>query len=148
MRKRLVAFTAILAILTSCFGSVNVCANIADNVMESNSSGNIVTPFFVAIIITSNSLTASSSGKLTCVGSTDVQPAYKAGVKIELQKSDGGWGTIKTWDETSTSDHLRLSKDWNVDTGTYRLKLTHTAKNSNGSIKESTIDYSSTVSVK
>jgi len=104
-----------------------------------------VSPNFIAIVRYVNNLTLNSGGKLTSEGETEVQYRYIAGITIELQQYNGQWNTIKTW-SSSDSTIVSLMKDWYVASGyQYRLKLTHTAMDSNLTVIESFISYSKTV---
>lgn len=91
----------------------------------------------------SESLTGSS-GNLTCNGTTKVNSGYSAGVTVELQKYTTSWGTIKTW-SASGGTKASVSEPYSVSRGSYRLKVTHKAYNSSGSLAESFVKYSNTV---
>ena len=107
-----------------------------NNVGSSDSVQNI------AIVQMSNNLTKGSLGKLTCEGSTSVQSGYYAEVTMELQQYNGGWSTIKTW-SSSGSYFASLTKTYYVDTNySYRLRLTHTAYDSNWNYIESFVKFS------
>jgi len=68
-----------------------------------------------------------------------------AGVTFELQQYNGRWSTIKTWSDAD-SPVIYSSTDWYVEKGyQYRLKLTHTAMNSNWTVIYSFINYSKTI---
>lgn len=124
------------ATATAAVPSTDVSIN---NIGGSNSVQNI------AIVQTANNLTKGSLGKLTCEGSTSVQLGYYAEVIVELQKYDGGWYTIKTWSDTDRS-FAALSKTYYVESGySYRLRLTHTAYDSNWNYIESFVKFSRTV---
>ena len=74
-----------------------------------------------------------------------VQYGYVAGLTIELQQYNGQWNTIKTWN-TSDGTVVSLSKDWYVVSGyQYRLRLEHTAINSNNAVIDSYTSYSKTI---
>jgi len=111
-------------------------------VIESNS---IITPYYTTIVLCYNNLKLNSGGKLSCTAETSVQREYIAGVKMELQKLSDSWTTIKTWDSTSKDSEMYLYKEWYVEKGTYRLKLTHTAIDSSGKTVETVVNYSTNV---
>ena len=104
-----------------------------------------VTPYYTTILICSNYLELISDGKLGCNGDTSVQKGYIAGIKMELQKLSDSWTTIKTWEVKGSNDKVSLYKEWYVEKGTYRLKLTHTALDSSGKAVETVIKYSNVV---
>ncbi len=104
-----------------------------------------ITPNYTAIVLCYNNLTLNSGGKLTCEGETSVQREYTAGVKMELQQLSGNWTTIKTWEDTGDDEEMYLYKEWYVEKGSYRLKLTHTALNNSGVVIETVTKYSKTV---
>lgn len=141
MKKKIpsVLFLVIIIVLISSI-HINIYAETVDlkNSLE-------IEPNYIAIVLCSNNLTLNSGGKLSCEGRTDVQKEYIAGVKMELQKLSDDWTTIKTWEDTSDDDKIYLYKDWYVEKGSYRLKLTHTALNSSGKVIETVIKYSNTV---
>lgn len=98
----------------------------------------------IAISDMTNSLTRSGS-TMNCTGKTVVNSGYKANVAMELQQYDGGWVTIKSWNSTGGT-RAELSKSYSVSSGySYRLKTTHRAYNSSGSLVESIEKYSSTI---
>lgn len=107
---------------------------------------NEVSPKYTAILDLSNYLSLESSdGKLYCQGDTHVYWGYKAGVTVELQQYDGSWNTIKTWYNAENSRFAVVSEYYYVVNGTYRLKVTHEAYNSNGTVAETEITYSDIV---
>lgn len=138
--KKVVTMTAILVMClntTPIFAESNNVRVIHDN--------EVVMPMNVAITLTSNNLELGSAGKLTCEGRTDVQSGYTAGVTMELQQYDAGWRTIKTW-SNSTLRSVALEETHYVSSGhSYRLKLTHTAYNSSGTLVETITKYSDVV---
>ena len=83
------------------------------------------------------------NGILYLQGSTIVPYGYNAYVKVELQKYSGGWTTIHTWEDEGhmgggLEDYYTLT-----ESGSYRLKLTHEARNKTTSATlESFTDYS------
>lgn len=103
-------------------------------------------PRYIAMTSLNNNLNISSKGKATCYGYTKTNINYNARVKVELQKYNSGWSTIKSWDDTD-SVYVSISKDYYISKGySYRVKTTHYALNSSGSVIESVVLYSSTLS--
>lgn len=146
MKKKIlrIAVASIIAI-SICFSGISVFATGQKTSIVSSLVNSSVSPNFIAIIRYFNDLTLNSGGKLTCEGKTEVQYGYIAGLTIELQQNNGQWNTIKTW-SASDSTVVSLSQDWYVLSGyQYRLKLTHTAMNSNNAVIESFTSYSKTV---
>lgn len=124
----------------------NVFGDTDLTVVTNNSEYTEISPKYIAIITPDKNLSISS-GKATCYGYTKTQGNYKAKVKVELQKSGSTWTTIKSWEKTSTNSSATVNETYSVTKGySYRLKTTHYALNSSGSIVESTVKYSSTVS--
>lgn len=98
----------------------------------------------IAVTDTSSSLSHFAE-IMNCTGKTTVQVGYTAGLTMELQQDNGGWDTIKTW-STSGGRSVGLTKSYAVSSGyRYRLKTTHKAYNSNGSLVESIVRYSNIV---
>ena len=147
MRTRLLAMAMAMVILMGlCIGGANVIATngTAGNDAIGNYGGDSGAKY-IAIATTLNSLTLLPGGLLRCVGETTVWNGYSAGIKIELQQQSGStWSTFKSWETTGARTAYML-QDWYVAHGTYRLKLTHTALNSNGSVAETVIIYSKVV---
>ena len=144
-RKILNKLAAIMAVGVICFSGTNAFASDQNLLQIPVKSSGYVSPYFKVIISYWNNLTLSSGGKLACEGRTQVQDGYKAGITIELQQDNNGWSTIKTWNG-SDWDTIYLSEDWYVESGySYRLKLTHTALDSDDAILDSFISYSKTV---
>lgn len=125
---------------------MNVFVAGQEGIPTSEANKSIVSPRFIAIVEYSNGLRLNSGGRLTCQADTSVQMGYIAGVTIELQQFNGGWSTIKTW-SAQAPKFAELYQDWYVAKNyDYRLKVTHRALNSGGSIIENFISYSRTVS--
>ena len=136
--------STILVAVAMLFCYVNVYASTQELSIYKE---NPVSPRYIAIMFTDNYLKKGTNGLLTCAGETMVQIGYVAGVKVELQKQSGSsWTTIKTW-EDSASSCVYITNDWYVSSGTYRLMLTHTSKNSSGQVLETIYKYSVTVVV-
>jgi hypothetical protein len=128
-----------------CLSGISVSAAEQKNAIDSGKVNAPISPYFLAITRCGNSLVLNSGGRLTCEGKTEVQYGYIAGLTIELQQYDEQWNTIKTWD-ASDSLFVSLSKDWYVMSGyQYRLKVTHTAMESDSTVIETSISYSETV---
>ncbi len=129
-----------------CFSSISIASAAEQEILIDTDLTNVfVSPNFLAIARFESNLILGSDGKLTCEGKTEVQYGYIAGLTIELQQYNGQWYTIKTWN-ASDSTVVSLSKDWYAASGyQYRLKLTHTAMNSNSTVIESSTSYSKTV---
>lgn len=137
-------FILILATIT-LFNS-NVFAETVSSINTNNSQYTEIMPQNIAIINNSRNLTISS-GTAYCYGYTQTQSGYSAKVKVELQRKDTTWITIKSWEKTSTGLSTSVDETYSVSSGySYRLKTTHYALNSSGSVVESTVKYSSTVS--
>ena len=96
------------------------------------------------IVYCANYITVNSAGLVSCDSETDVQPGYTAGIRMDLQKLDGAWYTLKTWSGTQSRNAF-VAGNWYVVRGTYRLKLTHTALNSSGQVLETVTKYSKTI---
>lgn len=133
--KKVIAVMMAAALCLCATGAA--CAKVPD-------SGSEISPQNIAITLTANNLTLGSFGKLTCFSKTTTQPGYVAEVVVELQKDDGGWGTIYTWSKKGGTI-ASVDEDYYVGKGTYRLKLTHKAYNSSGTLIESFNKYSKTV---
>ena len=128
-----------------CLSGISVSAAEQKNAIDSGKVNAPISPYFLAITRCENNLILNSGGRLTCEGKTEVQYGYIAGLTIELQQYDEQWNTIKTWD-ASDSLFVSLSKDWYVMSGyQYRLKVTHTAMESDSTVIETSISYSETV---
>lgn len=105
----------------------------------------VIRPQNIAITVHSNDIILGTFGKLTCKGHTEVSYGYLAGITMELQEfKNKEWTTIKTWSETD-ADYVALNTSYFVVKGTYRLKLTHKAYDSNMKQIESFIKYSKTI---
>ena len=106
----------------------------------------VVSPQNIAIAATDNILELGSLGKLTCLGSTEVQDGYNAKVTVELQRhQNGSWTTIKTWSDYGDA-FAAIEKDYYVTSGYYyRLKLTHQAYTAGGTLVETIYKYSDVI---
>ncbi len=122
------------------------------SVVSAADSGNIgsvairqteINPRFIAIWDCGRALTLENSlGKLYCMGYTDTYSGYKGYVMVELQKMDGTWDTIKTWTHSSNTASATVDEYYYVGRGTYQLKVTHRAYNSNNVQVDEFIAYS------
>ncbi len=146
MKKKVIKkIVASIVALLMCLGVISVSAAESKNPIGSSKITASVSPYFLTIVRYENNLILNSGGRLTCLGKTEVQYGYIAGLTIELQQYNGQWNTIKTW-SASDSTVVSLSNDWYVESGyQYRLELTHTAMDSNLTVIESFISYSKTV---
>lgn len=136
-------FILILSTVALFNSSVFVYAN--TSVRAKNIEYTEVSPRYIAIVALDSNLSISA-GKANCYGYTKTQGNYRGKVKVELQKLDSTWSTIKTWEKTSTSSSATISETYSVTKSfSYRLKTTHYSLNNNGSIIESAVKYSSTV---
>ena len=124
--------------------TANVPAEIIDSKgIETNISE--ISPRYIAITEMDNDISISSN-KANCYGKTTVTSGYRARVKVELQQKNGtSWATLKTWNVSgnlsATVNELYTPTKGN----SYRLKTTHYALNSNGSVAEYVTKYSSTI---
>lgn len=80
----------------------------------------------IAIVLTYNYL-GDESSYLICHGETATQYGYTAKVKVELQRYNGGWSTIKTWTDTHSNFADVYEEPSPAKGYSYRLKLTHQA---------------------
>ena len=113
-------------------------------VYEDNDNERIIERF-ITIVKCWNSLSLENNGKMVCCGKTEVDNGNIAGVKVELQQLNGNWTTIKTW-SNADYDYVRIQKNWYVNSGySYRLKVTHSAYDSNMNFIESSISYSDVI---
>lgn len=105
----------------------------------------VIAPQNITITKEYNNITLGALGKLTCQGETQVLDGYLACITMELQEyKNNEWTTIKTWSETDT-DYVALNISYFTVKGTYRLRLTHKAYDSNMKQVESFIKYSETI---
>ena len=133
---------AVVTIALACCGSV-ASAEGAKGVTELN--GSVIAPYNVAINVIECSLTMPSAGTVHCSAKTTTMAGYKAETIVELQKLDGIWGTIKKWSDKGSMG-ASVSEDYAVAKGySYRLKTTHKAYNSSGTLVESFERYSNIV---
>lgn len=142
MRKTLLTkvtiFTIILLFNLSLFNFV-----FAQSYYEYKNT--VIVPQNITITKEYNNITLGALGKITCQGETQVLDGYLAGIMMELQEyKNKVWTTIKTWSETDT-DYVALNISCFAVKGTYRLKLTHKAYDSNMKPVESFVKYSKTI---
>lgn len=89
-----------------------------------------------------------SGGSAECAGRIKPNAGQNANITMRLQqKKDGRWTNIATWTGSATDGKTAsLSKTKSVAKGyDYRLYVSGTIKNSDGSTAESPYKYSSTV---
>ncbi len=135
----------ILLLTTVILFNSNVFADTIPDVNTNSSEYSEIIPQNIAIINHSRNLTILS-GRANCYGYTQTQSGYTAKVTVELQRKGSSWISIKKWTVSDDSKAV-VSENYSVTKGySYRLKTTHYALNSSGSIVESTVKYSSTVS--
>lgn len=81
------------------------------------------------------------NGKFICEGQTDTMGYFDQSIKMELQKYNGSWSTIKTWNISGYTMRLIISETYPQQPGTFRVKCTHYAGG------ESRVSYSDTLSI-
>ncbi len=144
MKKQMVTIISlVLIVVLGCAGITGIANdNLSEGVIDTG-----VSPCFTAIQSCSRAIEKENSwGKLYCEGTTSTYSSYKASITAELQHYDGSWNTIKTWVDAPNDDYAVIGEYYYVGTGSYRLKTTHKALNSNGTTAETFIEYSDTVS--
>lgn len=103
-----------------------------------------ISPMYTSIIFVDNNLSVFD-GNLECYGYTKVQSGYTAKTVVELQAyRSNTWTTIKTWRKTNTYT-ASVDETYTPSTDKYRLKVTHSALNANGTVVEYDITYSGTL---
>ncbi len=143
MKKQMVKLIALVVVVVLGCAGITVIAN--DNITETE-IGTEINPCFTAIHDCSRALVKENSlGKLYIEACTITYQGYKGSVKVELQHYDGGWNTIKTWTDEPNSTFAGVGKYYYVDNGSYQLKVTHKALNSNGTTAETFTAYSDVV---
>jgi len=140
-RKEMMAILVLVGVML--LQSVNVFAANQDQHVYAESNG---PRRFVGIMTHYYSFKLLSNGQLSISTSINPQPGYAVGINIELQKNAGGnsWSTINTW-SVEKNGYVSLVVEPYVVRGTYRLKITFTAKNSNGVIVDSDVVYSNSI---
>ena len=141
--KKVVALlvAVILSLGVSSYGGKVFASSSDENTYKESNQG----AKYTYILYCRTDLTLQSLGRFLCSAETNVQMGYNAGVVVELQQSNGGtWTTIKSWSNDSAK-HTSVNEYWYVVKGTYRVKSTHTAMNSSGTVLETTTQYSNTV---
>lgn len=102
----------------------------------SPSAGGIVSPLYAIITSMDQELNLLSGGVMSCYGGTTVTAFYSAKTIVELQQNNGGWKTIKTWVKTGGTS-AEIDETQAVVKGyDYRLLVTHSAYNANGTLAE------------
>ena len=135
--KKLVALLAVAVLSLTATGM---------HAFAAQPSGEVATPYNIAITLMSNNLELGSNNTLSCYGATDVQYGYNAGVVVELQYHNGSkWETIKTWSDSGEAWAV-VDEEHTVSTGYYyRLYLTHRAYTSSWSTVETFYDTSNVI---
>lgn len=79
-------------------------------------------------------LSISSNGIATCIGRIRANAAdSKVDMTVKLmEKSDGVWKLVKSWNILNSPRQASLSKTQSVDPGTYKVTMTGTIKASSG----------------
>lgn len=96
----------------------------------------------IAIINNGCNIKLTTNNKYSCYGYTVVQSGYTSGLKLEVQVYDGIWRTVKTWTASGNS-YADIDEVYTGQSGNqYRLKATHYAYNSSGSLVETLYSYS------
>lgn len=125
MGKQKVKLISVLLAATALFSTGSVFAE-NTNQTRAISPGETISPQFIALENKDCRLTISS-GVATCYGYTKTSSGYIARVTVELQKLDGTWETIKTWNKMGSGMTAIINETYSVGSGTYRLKTTHQA---------------------
>ena len=137
-KKFIIAVSAAAVCLCPC-GVPSMAADSGESGTET------AVPMYIAINRVYNNLSLGSWGKLTGIGTTEVDYGFNAEVIMELQESTGNdWETIKTW-SSYMANTANISEDHYVAHGTYRLKTTHRAYTSGGTLVEIITRYSNEV---
>ena len=103
-----------------------------------------VSPMYTTITFLENKLNVVD-GSLECHASTSVKSGYTAKTVVELQAyRSNTWTTIKTWTKTNAYT-ASVNETYTPSTDKYRLKVTHSALNANGTVVEYDITCSDTV---
>ena len=129
---------AIALALTACMGMTSAFA--AEMATAEATGQAIVSPRYTAITNADCEFNLQN-GVAYCKGYTYVQSGYKAGVVVELQKNNGGWKTFKTW-TANGGTYATVNETYSVSSGySYRIKVTHKAYDSTGSLVEVVTTY-------
>ena len=104
----------------------------------------VMSPQFTYIWQMSAGLGINSSGKAHCAGSVDVASmTYSAKLTVTLERNkNGSWSTVQSWTGTGVGPGLIVEEDYYVVQGTYRVKTTAQAYNSEGTLLETQSIYS------
>lgn len=83
----------------------------------------MITPMYTTIKTTRSSLSITEK---TARATTSIETKSKCNISItmKLQKKSGtSWTTVKTWEKSADNAiSLRLTKDYTVSSGTYRVR--------------------------
>ena len=127
--------------------ALSVCLNTAAIPLSAScalpdNDGSIISPLYIAITKVTNTLKINTTGVFNCTGVTNVSSGYTAEVIVELQRDTGSWTTVQKWTAKSVLS-ASVYQTKSVSKGyTYRLKTTHKAYNSNGTLIETVTEYS------
>ena len=140
MKKGSKRTIAVISAAIMCLSSASAMAAGNENAKAATGE-TVIMPRYIAITSTANELDISGSSA-NCYGYTSVQSGYKAYVKVELQRKNGTWGTIKTWYATGGMT-AAVDQDYTISTSyDHRLKVTHKSLDANGNEIESFTSYS------
>ncbi len=143
MKKQMLKIISLVLAVVLCCAGITVIAN--DHLAE-GTIGSEISPCFTAIQSCSRTFTKENNwGKLYCEGDTSTYQGYKGSVTVELQHYDGEWTTIKSWTDSPNDTFAVVGEYYYVETGSYQLKVTHKALNSNGTVAETFVAYSDTI---
>ena len=137
MKKRISKFLSMLLVL-SCITTATL----------SSASATSVEPRYTGLFSVTVSLNISSGGLSAPYGCASLRSGYTADMTLELQRSSNGysWSSINDW-STSGSGMITLDKAYYVVSGyDYRSKCTTYVYDSNGSLVDSVVKFSATVS--
>ena len=119
-----------------------VCLLIPNTMCLAYGNVNGASPRYIAIMQTALNLEELSSNKVRCWAENIVEYGKIAKVKVELQKKDGAWGTIKTWEDTYDS-YACIEEEWYIESSyKHRMKVTFEAYTENMVFIERSIQYS------
>ena len=142
MKKSTVKNVISAAAAAACVSLISVPAFAS---AEPQPISGIAAPQNIVIIKNRQSFSIDAGGKTTCYGLTNVPSGYDAETIVELQQLTGTWNTIKSWRSRKALSAV-VDENWYVTQGfSYRIKVTHKAYNSSGTLIESIPEYSKAV---